>query len=152
MSRENVEIVRRFLDAQRRDDVPAALACLDPNVEFIALRAKTEGVYRGHAGIENFRADTLDSFEKFEPHFALRDLGQRVLAWARSMCKADAAGLRSTSRAEASSTSGAARSPAGRTSAPRREPSKPWDCPSRRCRRRTLRSREACTRRSVAEI
>ena len=81
MSRENVEIVQRFLDAQRRDDVPAALACLDPNVEFIALRAKTEGVYRGHAGIENFRADTLDSFEKFEPHFALRDLGQRVLAW-----------------------------------------------------------------------
>ncbi len=80
MSRENVEVVRRLLDATQRDDLPATLACFDLDVEFIPLRAATEGPYRGHAGIERFRADTEENFETFEPHFELNDLGDRVLA------------------------------------------------------------------------
>ena len=81
MSRENVEIVRRLLDAVERDDRPAALACLDPELEWIPLRAATEGAYHGHAGFERFVADTNENFEHFEPRFELRDLGGWVLAW-----------------------------------------------------------------------
>jgi ketosteroid isomerase-like protein len=81
MSRENLELVRQLLDARDRGDLPAALACLDPDVEFIPLRAATEGAYRGHQGVEGFYADTLENFESFEPHYELRDLGERVLAW-----------------------------------------------------------------------
>jgi ketosteroid isomerase-like protein len=81
MSQENVEVVRRLLDAVERDDRPAALACLDPALEWVPLRAATEGAYRGHAGFEKFWADTDENFETFEPQFELRDLGDRVLAW-----------------------------------------------------------------------
>ena len=80
MSQENVDLVRRLFDARDRDDLPAALACLDPHVEFIPLRAATEGAYRGHEGFEKFLADTLENFESFQPHYELSELGERVLA------------------------------------------------------------------------
>jgi ketosteroid isomerase-like protein len=76
-----VEVVRRLLDAGERADIPAALACLDPDLEWIPLRAATEGAYHGHDGYEKFGADTRENFEVFEPHFELRELGERVLAW-----------------------------------------------------------------------
>jgi ketosteroid isomerase-like protein len=79
MSEENVDVVRRLLDAG--DDISTALACLDPDLEWIPLRAATEGAYYGHDGYEKFVADTRENFEAFEPHFELRDLGERVLAW-----------------------------------------------------------------------
>jgi ketosteroid isomerase-like protein len=81
MPQANIEVVRRLLDAWRRDDLPAALACIDPDVEFIPLRAGTEGVYRGHEGVERFWADNRETFETFEPNYQLRDVGGRVLAW-----------------------------------------------------------------------
>jgi ketosteroid isomerase-like protein len=81
MSQGNVEVVRTLMDAGRRDDLPAALACIHPEVEFIPLRAGTEGVYHGHAGVEKFWADNRETFERFEPNYELRDLGDRVLAW-----------------------------------------------------------------------
>lgn len=81
MSRENVEIVLRLLDAAERDDLAGALTFLDPDLEWVPLRAATEGAYHGHDGYEKFVADTNESFEVFEPHFELRDLGERVLAW-----------------------------------------------------------------------
>jgi ketosteroid isomerase-like protein len=81
MSRENVDVVRRLLEAQERDDLPAALECLDPDVDWIPLRAATEGSYRGLEGVEKFYADTRENFEVFEPHFELSALGDRVLAW-----------------------------------------------------------------------
>jgi hypothetical protein len=73
--------VRRIVDAAHRDDLPAVLACIDPDVEFIPLRAGTEGVYRGHEGVERFWADNRESFETFEPNYQLHDVGGRVLAW-----------------------------------------------------------------------
>ena len=83
MSRENVEVVRQLLEAVERDhdDLPAALACLDADVEWVPLRAATEGAYHGHEGYARFVADTNENFETFEPHFELCDLGDRVLAW-----------------------------------------------------------------------
>jgi ketosteroid isomerase-like protein len=93
MSQENVDVVRRLLEAQERDDLPAALACVDPDVNWIPLRAATEGAYRGHEGFERFWADTAESFETFEPHFELRDLGDRVLAWGTIHVRGIASGV-----------------------------------------------------------
>jgi ketosteroid isomerase-like protein len=81
MTQENVEVVRRMLGARDRDDLPAVLACVAPDVEFIPLRAATEGIYRGHAGVEQFAADTAENFEKFQPIYELADLGDQVLAY-----------------------------------------------------------------------
>jgi len=81
MSQENVEVVRRLLDAQQRDDIPAALACLDPDLDWVPLRAAIEGAYTGHEGFEKFWEDTRVTFETFEPHFELRAVGEQVLAW-----------------------------------------------------------------------
>ena len=93
MSQENVEIVRRLLDAVDRDDYPAVLACIDAEVEWVPLRAATEGSYRGHDGFESWWADTNDTFETFEPHFELRDLGDRVLAWGTIRMKGKGSGV-----------------------------------------------------------
>jgi hypothetical protein len=64
------------------------------NVEWIPLRAATEGAYRGHAGFEKFVTDTTETFETFEPHFELRDLGDRVLAFGLKGKALEAVGLR----------------------------------------------------------
>ena len=82
MSREDLALVDRAFEALARGDYAAAIGCYAPDVEFMPLRSATEGVFRGHAGLERFLADTLESFETFEPHYELRDLGAgRVLAW-----------------------------------------------------------------------
>jgi limonene-1,2-epoxide hydrolase len=91
MSRENVEVVRSAIDAFTRRDIEAVLdrgelgsmvnQFYAPDVEFIPLRAATEGAFHGRAGVEKFVADTLENFETFEPHYELRDLGAKVLAW-----------------------------------------------------------------------
>ena len=82
MSDENLEVVRGFLEAAEQDDLPSALACLDPDLEWIPRRAPIEGAYRGHAGYEQFVADTWEIWETFELHFDLRPLDDgRVFAW-----------------------------------------------------------------------
>ncbi len=74
-------MVRRLLEAQGQAAWADVLSCLHPQVEWIGQRAATEGIYLGHEGIERFVADTEATFETFEPHFDLRDLGDAVLAW-----------------------------------------------------------------------
>jgi ketosteroid isomerase-like protein len=81
MSRENVEVVRRLIDALDRDDLSAALACLDPEVVWITQPSLIEGTYQGHEGYERFVADTRDTWDTFELHIELRGLGEKVLAW-----------------------------------------------------------------------
>jgi ketosteroid isomerase-like protein len=81
VSLEQVETVRRFIEAGVRDDLEAMLACLHPEVEMLPLRASTEGAFRGHEGWKRFRADTWSHYEKFEPRYELRDLGDSVLVF-----------------------------------------------------------------------
>src|SRR3954447_51544 len=71
--RTNLEIVRWLTDAGGDSD--ASLPYLDAELEWIPLRAKTEGAYHGHEGFERFVADTFENFEIFEPQFELWDLG-----------------------------------------------------------------------------
>jgi limonene-1,2-epoxide hydrolase len=62
-------------------------------VEFLPLRAATEGAYRGIAGIEKFVADTEEIFERFEFHYDLLDLGERVVAWGKIHLQARGSGI-----------------------------------------------------------
>jgi ketosteroid isomerase-like protein len=95
MSRENVELIRRGLDAWSRGEIGeiSLRSYYHPDVEYLPLRAATEGAYRGIAGIERFNADTQEVFEKFEPHYELRDLGERVLAWGEIHVRARGSGI-----------------------------------------------------------
>ena len=86
MSRENVEIVQRAIDAWNADDLDAFLAQLDVNVEWQpAIQPGLEGkatTYRGPDGArEIWGQDRGDAWERLtnRPH-ELRDLGDSVLA------------------------------------------------------------------------
>ena len=52
MSRENVEVVRRYLELIRRGDLSAALTCLDPEVEY---EVSQELPMRGHDAVRDWR-------------------------------------------------------------------------------------------------
>jgi ketosteroid isomerase-like protein len=94
MSQENVELVRRvFDDWNLGEDELEVRSVYHPDVELLPLRAATEGVYRGIAGIEKFVADTREVFEKFEPRYELLDLGERVLAWGEIHVRARGSGI-----------------------------------------------------------
>jgi ketosteroid isomerase-like protein len=80
MSRENVEVVQRLIDAFGRDDLQGALACLDPDVDWITQPSVNEGTYQGHEGFARFVTDVRDTSDTFELRFDLRDLGEHVLA------------------------------------------------------------------------
>ena len=88
-----MELVRRFFAAVGREDVPAALSYLDPQLEWIPHRAATEGSYIGHQGFERFVADTNATFDKFEPRLEFRDLGDEVLAWGTIATSAKSSGI-----------------------------------------------------------
>jgi ketosteroid isomerase-like protein len=52
MSQENVEIVRRAMDAWNRQDIQGILAHADPDIEYVNAPAAVEpGTRRGHEGL-----------------------------------------------------------------------------------------------------
>jgi uncharacterized protein len=58
MSEENVERVRRGYDAWNRRDLDAAIAFVDPEIEWTMIGTTrfpgTEGTYHGHDGVREF--------------------------------------------------------------------------------------------------
>ena len=93
MSQENVESFKRGTEAIKRGELDA-LSEVAEDVEWIAARSAVEGVYRGHAGMRRFMADTAESFELFEPEWhELRDLGDRVLAIGKIHIRARGSGV-----------------------------------------------------------
>ena len=95
MSRENVEIVRRVFENRDIGEIEEMeiRSVFHPDVVWVPRRAGTEGAYRGTAGIEKFLADTEEVFEKFEVHFELLDLGERIVAWGKVDVRARASGI-----------------------------------------------------------
>jgi|SRR6188474_3954143 uncharacterized protein len=69
MSQENVEIVRRFEHSWSRQDLDAALECVDSEMEFdwSDSMGPFRGTYKGHEGIAEFWAQMLDAWEHFSP-------------------------------------------------------------------------------------
>jgi ketosteroid isomerase-like protein len=82
MSRENVEIVRRLIEACNRRDWDAMLETGDPEIEIVTLMT---GTHRGHAGwrrVVEQMAEEVSGFQ-FVPE-DLIDVGQdRVVAVTR---------------------------------------------------------------------
>jgi len=86
MSAEEVQLVRKTLDAYIERDVPRVLESLDENVELFPIRAVLEGApYRGHGGFRQFLADMKEDWQEFSPEASeVRDLGEgRVLVVGR---------------------------------------------------------------------
>jgi ketosteroid isomerase-like protein len=83
MSQENVELVRRALEAYQRRDARGLRALVHEDCEHYTL---TEGVtegepYRGHAGIDEWLQRELDPWEEFRiAVIEIREVGDRVLA------------------------------------------------------------------------
>jgi ketosteroid isomerase-like protein len=64
MSRENVEIVQRLIEAWGRGDYATALASIDPEIEAVAAYgADFDGTYRGHAGLAEVLRGFWGQFE-----------------------------------------------------------------------------------------
>ena len=83
MSEENVEVVRRSVEAFTAGDVERMLAYADPDGELhSAIIGGAEGrVYRGHDGLRQWFADSMESFEELRTELTeFRDLGDRVVA------------------------------------------------------------------------
>jgi ketosteroid isomerase-like protein len=95
MSQENVELVSRVFDDWKLGEVDEVEihSPYHPDVEFLPLRAATEGAYRGIAGLEKFFADTDEIFDKFEFNYDLLDLGERLLAWGKIHLRARGSGI-----------------------------------------------------------
>ena len=98
MSQEHVDLLRLLEDRTNRGQMSQMSdmeirSFFHPDVEFLPLRAATEGAYHGIAGIERFIADNEAVFEKFEPHQEFLDLDERVLTWGTIRIRARQSGI-----------------------------------------------------------
>jgi ketosteroid isomerase-like protein len=67
MSEENVEIVRRFMDASNRRDLATLLSLCDPDIEIETGRLLMgTPTYRGQAGIERYFRDMAAAWKEFQ--------------------------------------------------------------------------------------
>jgi ketosteroid isomerase-like protein len=82
MSQENVELVREGWARWHRDFTEFFIANSTPDVElFSRFGSLTGEPYRGHAGVREWKAETEQNFDVFEPWLdEIRDLGDKVLA------------------------------------------------------------------------
>jgi ketosteroid isomerase-like protein len=66
MPHENVELVRRGMEAWNREDLAELMALSDPDVEFVSIFAGMEGrTYRGYDGLREYFADIRDTWSEF---------------------------------------------------------------------------------------
>jgi ketosteroid isomerase-like protein len=82
MSQENVEIVKRAIDAFNRHDVEAYADLVTSDFEvFPAMMGVLEGAsYGGREGVETYLGEVRDTWEEYRVVAdELRDLGDRVL-------------------------------------------------------------------------
>jgi ketosteroid isomerase-like protein len=99
MSQENVELVRRSVEAIPRDvedDVEEMLSYVDPEGELhSAIVGGAEGnVYRGHEGFRRWVADSFESFQEVRNEWSeFRDLGDRVLAFGHVKARGRESGM-----------------------------------------------------------
>jgi ketosteroid isomerase-like protein len=103
VSRDNVEIVRRFYDAWAREEFPGPLELMDPEIEYVNPAGAVEpGIRRG---IEAFSAavkSVLDGWEswRMEPE-RLTAVGEQVAAVVRYRARGRASGVQVEGRESA---------------------------------------------------
>jgi ketosteroid isomerase-like protein len=84
VSKQNVDLLRRVIDAYNARDIDALIACSDPKIELRpAFAGPVSGaIYRGHDGLRMWQRDSEDAWEEIrgEPE-AYFDLGDHTLAF-----------------------------------------------------------------------
>ena len=82
MSQENVEVVRRTIEAFSSEGIEAALAYLDPEIEWIAPPDWLEDpVYNGHDGMRKLAAAWRENFDEYRMDWERGfDTGDHVVA------------------------------------------------------------------------
>jgi ketosteroid isomerase-like protein len=95
MSQENVEIVKRLIDAFNKREVDAFAEITTPDFEWITSMAAVEGeVFRGREGIETYFGRMRDAWEEFlVVANDYRDIGDRVLLLGRLEARGLASGV-----------------------------------------------------------
>ena len=96
MSQENVEIIRRVLQAASCGDVAAAKDLTGPDIQLDSVFGSVEGGwYQGHSGIERWFADVADTWEMFEqtPERFIEIDQQRTIALTRVRGKGRGSGI-----------------------------------------------------------
>ena len=80
MSQEDVEVVRRSVEAWNRRDLRAWLAffCSDAELDWSRARGPLKGVYRGHGELEAFSDEFWSTFE---------DSQLETYGWAQAGCE-----------------------------------------------------------------
>jgi ketosteroid isomerase-like protein len=84
MSRENVELFHKAVDAYTRGDIEAYLETAHPDLEWYPFTAQAEGgeAYRGHDGIRRWWSNLERNVAEFEASVdECRDLGETVIAF-----------------------------------------------------------------------
>jgi ketosteroid isomerase-like protein len=103
MSRENVEVVGRALEAWQRDDLDAFISLYDPAIEWYAVFERLTGgdasCYRGIEGIRQMWSVYRTEFEDFEVWAdELRDVDEdRVLLLGHLRWRGPTSGIESES-------------------------------------------------------
>ena len=86
MSQENVELVKRAIDAFNRRDVDGIVECVNPDVEWFPAMPVTfgGGAFRGPEGVAAYVGEVRDTWEEYRVVGEdFRDLGDRVLVLSR---------------------------------------------------------------------
>jgi ketosteroid isomerase-like protein len=104
MSRDNIEIVRRYIDVWNKRDVDAVLALLGPDFEIDLSRSRApyRGVYQGLSEARKRWQDMWDAWE--EIHLDLEsgefiEAGDRVVAIVPSRLRGKTSGVELTGTA-----------------------------------------------------
>jgi ketosteroid isomerase-like protein len=66
MSRANVEVVQRWVDAYNRRDIDGLIALTDPDIELRSRFVEIEPVLRGHEGIRAYFEELDEAYDHFE--------------------------------------------------------------------------------------
>jgi ketosteroid isomerase-like protein len=97
MSQENVEFVRRGIEAWNRGDLDRVLEGAHPNIELTPVIAQLveggDSVYRGLSGLRRFWEDWRVAWDFRFSEVDIRDLGEAVLVISRVSVTARATGL-----------------------------------------------------------
>jgi ketosteroid isomerase-like protein len=66
MSQENIDVVKRYVDAWNRHDLAAVMGMLDSEFEIDLSRSRApyQGIYRGHAEAKDRWDDLWDAWEE----------------------------------------------------------------------------------------
>jgi ketosteroid isomerase-like protein len=96
MSRENVEIFRRAIEAFNVWNIDAITELVTPDFDFVPYLAATVETtsYRGPDGLRKYRADTEAVWDEIHVRIdAVRDLGDRLVAFGELRARGRGSGL-----------------------------------------------------------